>query len=97
MAAGTGGEEAFEEGYGKASELEVQAVFQGNRSQRWMEWRKGSQLECTEVLSTAERAKKERIELERDSGPRPEARKRGKGQEKGGKGDIQICWSCGKT
>ena len=50
MAAGTDGEEAFEEGYGKASELAVQASVQGNRSQRWMEWRRGSQLERTEVL-----------------------------------------------
>ena len=23
--------------------------------------------------------------------------KGGKGQEKGGKGDIGVCWSCGKT
>ena len=46
--------------------------------------------------STAARVKQERIVLERDSGgPRPEARK-GKGQEKGGKGDIRVCWSCGE-
>ena len=32
-----------------------------------------------------------------DSGPRPEARKGGKGQEKGGKGDTRVCWSCGNT
>ena len=50
MAAGTDGEEAFEEGYGKTSELAVQAVYKGTGSQRWMERRKGSQLECTEIL-----------------------------------------------
>ena len=41
--------------------------------------------------------KKERIVLERDSGPRPEARKEEKGQEKGGTGDTRVCCSCGKT
>ena len=46
-----------------------------------MEWWKGSQLECTENTSTAARVKKERIVLERASGPRPEARKE-KGKRK---------------
>ena len=50
MAAGTDGEEAFEEGNGKTFQFAVRAVYKGNMSQRWMEWRKGSQLECTELL-----------------------------------------------
>ena len=37
------------------------------------------------------KGEKGRIVLERDSGP-----KGGKGQEKGGKGDTRVCWSCGK-
>ena len=42
----------------------------------WLERRKGSQLECTEtLLSTVAKVRKERILLERDSGPRLEARK----------------------
>ena len=53
MAAGTDGEEAFEEGYGKASGLAAPSSVQGNRRQRWIERRKGSQLERTEETSTA--------------------------------------------
>ena len=49
MAAGTDGEEAFEEGYGRAFERGVQGSVQGNRSQRWMEWKR-CQLERTQVL-----------------------------------------------
>ena len=40
-----------------------------------MEWRKGSQFGAYRSSSTAERVKKERVVLERDSGPRPGARK----------------------
>ena len=35
--------------------------------------------------------------LERDSGPRPQARKEEKGNRKVAKGDARVCWSCGKT
>ena len=69
MAAGTDGDKAFEEG--------TEKHLNSQRSQRWMEWRRGSQLE-----RTVERVKKERIGLERDSGPRPEARKEEKGKRK---------------
>ena len=48
--------------------------------------------------STAERVKKERILLERDSEWSKTGGKKGvKGQERGGKGHIRVCWSCGKT
>ena len=82
MAAGTDCEEAYEEGYGKLSELAVQDSVQGNGSQRWMEWRKGSQLKRTEALQQWKGSKKERIVLERDSGPRLESRKEEKGKRK---------------
>ena len=50
VAAATDGEEAFEEGDGKTSELAVQAVYKGTGAKRgW--WRKGSQQECTEIQS----------------------------------------------
>ena len=35
--------------------------------------------------------------LERDSGPRPEARKEEKGKRRVFKGETRVCWSCGKT
>ena len=47
--------------------------------------------------ATAAKVKKERIVLERDNGPRLEARKEEKKQEKGGKNDIRVCWMWGKT
>ena len=47
--------------------------------------------------STAARVKKERIVLERDSGPRPEARKEEKDKRKVAKGVTRVCWSCGET
>ena len=78
MAAGTDDEEAFGEGYGKAPELAVQAVLQRNRSQRWMEWRKRVPIGVCRSTSTVAKVKKERIALERDSGPRTEARKEDK-------------------
>ena len=82
MAAGTDGEEAFEEGYGKVSELAVQSSVQGNKNK----------VDGTEdrvpvgvyrnTSTVAEVKKKERIVLERDSGPTPEARKAEKGKRK---------------
>ena len=51
MAAGADGEETFEEEYGRTSELAVQAVYKGTGAKGgWMERKKGSQLDCTEVL-----------------------------------------------
>ena len=47
-----------------------------------MEWRKGSQFGAYRSTSAAERAKKERIVLERDSGPRRETKKEEKGKRK---------------
>ena len=46
--------------------------------------------------STAAKAKKERIVLERRQWSKTGGKKGGKGQQKGGKGDIRVCWSCGK-
>ena len=95
MAAGADGEETFDEGYGKASELAVQATKEQEAKVDGTEHRVPDG--AYRSTSTAAKVTKERIVLERDCGPRPEARKEGKGQEKGGKGDARVCWSCGKT
>ena len=69
MAAGIDGEEAFEEGCGKASALAVQAVYKGTGA-------KGGRNEeqvpvgARRSTSTVERVKMERIVQERGSGPR---------------------------
>ena len=78
MAAGTDGEETLEEGYGKVSELAAQEVYKGTRPKGG--WSGGVPvLERTEVLQQRQRVRKERIVVERDSGPRPEARKEEQG------------------
>ena len=48
------------------------------------------------MTSTLAKVKKKRIVLERVTGPRSEARKEEK-EEKGGRGETIVCWSCGKT
>ena len=96
MAPGTDGEEAFDEGYGKTSELAVQAVDKGTGGKGWMERRKGSQLECTEILQQWQKGKEERIVLERDSGPRPEVRKEEQGKRKVAKATPEFAGAEGK-
>ena len=96
MAAGADGEEAFEEGYGKHLNLQCK---QCTREQE-------AKVDGTEErdpvgayrsTSTAAKVKKERIVLERDSGPRLEARKEERGKRKVAKVTLRVCWSCGKT
>ena len=79
MAAGTDGEEAFEEGYGKVSELAVQSSVEAKVDGTEDRVPVGVYRNTSTV---AEVKKKERIVLERDSGPRPEARKAEKGKRK---------------
>ena len=62
-----------------------------------MERKNGSQLGCTEILEAAAKVNKERTVLERDSGPRLEARREEMGREKVAKVNARVCWSCGKT
>ena len=47
--------------------------------------------------STVEIVKKERVLLGNGQSSKTGGKQGGKGQEKGGKGDIRDCWSCGKT
>ena len=64
----------------------MQAEYKGTGAKRWMERRKGSQLECTEInTSTAARVKKERIVLERDKWSKTGGKQGGNGQDKRGK------------
>ena len=84
MAAGTDGEEAFEEGTEKHPNLQCKQCKQCTREQEpKVEGKEeGVPAGVCRNTSTAARVKKERIVLERDSGPRPEARKEKKGRRK---------------
>ena len=95
MAAGTDGEEAFEEGTEKhlksqcrqctgEQEPEVDGVEERVAVGAYMS------------TSSAERVKKERIVLERDSGPRPEARKEEKGKRKVANMTSEFAGAVGK-
>ena len=83
MAAGIDGEKTFEERYGNTSELAVQRK-QCTREQE----PKGDGTEERVLVgvyrnaSTKTKVKKERIVLQRESGPRPEGRKEEKGKRK---------------
>ena len=78
MVAGTDGEEAFEEGCGRAPELAVHAVYKGTGA------KSGS---VQKYFNSG--VKRERIVLERDKLPKIGGKKGRKGQEKGGTGDIR--------
>ena len=96
MAAGTDGEEAFEEGHGKATELAVQASVQGHRRQRWMEWWKGPN-GAYRNTSTAARVKKRSESCwKSNSRPRPEARKEEKGNRNVAKVTPEFAGAVGK-
>ena len=96
MAAGTDGEEASEERYGKASEFAVQAVYKGTGAKGG---RSGGQGRSPSVQKCFNSGKGEKgaNRAGKGHGSKTGDKKGGKGQEKGGKGDIIVCWSCGKT
>ena len=68
-------EQAFEEGYGNASELAVQVVYKG-RVQKHLNSGKGE---------------KGAIRVGKGQWSLTGGKKGGKGQEKGGKGDTRVC------
>ena len=75
------GEEAFGEGYGKAFELAVQAVYRRTGAKGgWNGERVATG--AHRHTSTTARVKGERIVLELYSGPRPDAEKEEKGKRK---------------
>ena len=77
MAAGIDGEEAFEEGYGQTSKL---AVYSGTGAKGGWNGGKGPSRSVQKHFNSGKGEKKERIVLEWDSGPKPEARKEEKWQ-----------------
>ena len=79
------------------SELALQAFNKGKRSERWLERRNGSLLERAEVLQWRKRRERRASCWKGTVVPRLERKKRGKGQEKGGKGDNRVCWNSGKA
>ena len=94
MAAGADGEETFDEGYGKASELAVQATKEQEAKVDGTEHRVPDG--AYRSTSTAAKVTKERIVLERDCGPRPEARKEEKGKRKVAKVTPEFAGAVGK-
>ena len=94
MAAGTDGEETFEKGNGKASELAEQCAREQEPKVDGVEER--VPVGAYRSTSTAETVKKERIVLEKDSGPRPEARKEEKGKRKVATATSEFAGAVGK-
>ena len=97
VAAGTDGEEAFEEGYGKTSRLAVQAVKREQEPKvDGVEERVPTTGVCRNT-STAAKGEKGANRAGKGQWSKTVGKTGGKGQEKGGKGDTRVCWSCGKT
>ena len=86
MAAGTDGKETFEERYGKTSELAVHAVYKGTGAKGGWNAGKGPGSIVQTYFNSGNR------QWSQTGG-----KKGGKEQEKGGKGDTRVCWSCGTT
>ena len=82
MAARSGGEEAFEEGYGKPSEFTVQAVYKGTGAKGGWNGGKGPNLECTEKLQQLARVNKGANRAGKGQWSKTRGKKGGKGQEK---------------
>ena len=96
MAAGTDGEETFEEGYGKTSELAVQAVYKGTGAKGGWNGGKGPSWSVQKHFNSG-KGEKGANRAGKGQWSKTGGKKGGKGQEKGGKGDTRVCWSCGKT
>ena len=93
MAAGTD-----EEGYGKTSELAVQAVCKGIGAKGgWNEVKERVPTGVYRNTSTAAKGEKGANRGGKEQWSQTGGKKGGKGQEKGGKGDSRVCWNCGKT
>ena len=91
MAAGTDGEETFEEGCGRTSELALQAVYKGTGGKGGRNGEKGPSWSVQKHFHSG-KGEKGANRAGQGHGPRPEARKEEKGKRKG---DIRVCWSCG--
>ena len=95
MAAGTDAEEAFEEGYGKASELAVQAACKGTGAKGGWNRRRGSSWSVQKYFNSGKSGKGANHAGKRQWS-KTGGKKDGTGQEKGGKGDTSVWTHCGK-
>ena len=84
MATKEDGENASQEGDQRIIDLTLQAVYKGTGKGKWGF---GKMRKVTKVAKVEERI----------HGRKGCGKKRGKGQEKGGKGETRTCWTCGKT
>ena len=96
MAAGTDGEETFEEGCGKTSELAVQAVYKGTGAKGGWNGGEGPSWNVQKFLNSG-KGDKGANRAGKGQWSKTGGKKGGKGQEKGGQGDTRVCGSCGKT
>ena len=88
-------QEAFEQGFGKASELAEQAGYKGAGAKGG--WNGGkAPVGAYRGTSTEAEVKKERIVLEWDCGPRPEARKEEQNKRKVAKVTSEFPGTVGK-
>ena len=93
----TDGEEAFEERYGQASELAVQAVYKGTGAKGGWNGGKGPCWSVQKYFNSGKDEKKKRIALKRGSGPEPEARQEEKGKRKAAKVTPEFAGAEGKV
>ena len=96
VAAGTDGEEAFEEGCGKTFELAVQAVYKGTGAKGGRNGGKGPSWSVQKYHNNG-KGEKGANRAGKGQWPKTGGKEGGKGQEEGGKGDIIVCWSCGEN
>ena len=95
IAAGTDGEETFEEGYGKASELAAQAVYMGTGAKGGWNGGKGPSWSVLKFFNSgkgetgANRAGK-------GQWSKTGSKKGGRGQEKGGKCETEFAGYVGR-
>ena len=96
VAVGTDGEEAFEGGYGTASELAVQAVYKGTGAKCGWSGSKDPSWSVQKYFNSGN-GEKEANRAGKGQWSKTGGKNGGKGQEKGCKGETRVCWSCGKT
>ena len=95
MTAGSDGEEAVEEGYGKGSEFAVQAVYKGTGTKGGWNGGKGPSWSVQKCFNSG-KGEKGANRAGKVQWSKTRGKKGGKGQENG-KCDTRVCWSCGNT
>ena len=88
--AGTDGEEALEEGYGKTSEFSVQAVYKGTGAKGGWNGGKGPSWSVQKYFNSG-KGEKGAHRAGKKHWSKTAGKTVGKGQEKDGKGDTRVC------